>query len=109
MHGFHHKSHRSASDIFVHSILLLQLVNPTLAACAGGYTEFANGNALRSAVTCVVSGSDCQSTNLDPAAKGANNTDPSNIYTVYGDISDWCTGLVEDFSLLFSNLVCFKS
>jgi hypothetical protein len=103
----------------------LSMIHMVDAACGG--TGQANFNAigtnfqqgeygeLYSAVRCILNGQNC-ATNVNglevypPEAKGATGSDTSKLTAYYGaNISNWCVGLVKDFSLIFRFEVSNKS
>jgi hypothetical protein len=99
--------HKLTSRLSIALALLLWLAEPANAAAVTcgtpGFANFASdGDALRAAAKCIVQNTGCQDANLPAGA--TSDSDTSRVIATYGDISQWCTGEVQDFSNVFSGM-----
>jgi hypothetical protein len=106
----------SIGDLAFFFLVCLSMIHHAHAACGDpGQAEFnKNGfpqgpdGELYCAVRCILHGDYCGTNqygaDVYPAA--ARGSDSTNLKAYYGpDISNWCVGLVTDFSFVFQNQV----
>jgi hypothetical protein len=103
---------------FVCLVCLSSLIHLVEAACGGVHEAEFNANGfpqgqygeLYTAVRCILHGYNCDANVFPPMAKGASANDKSKLIAYYGaNISNWCVGMVKDFSHIFDSEVSNKA